>query len=365
MDNIKSIQLKIISIAITIACATWIIDSAVDSFLYYDEEFLDSLVLDVSAFEWYIRSFFGGCIIIAGLTIANFTSKQKKLEKTTADSENRYLSLVESTDDSIYLVDKDCNYLYMNRKHRGRLGIQGDQFRERSYREFHAPHETQWFMKKIDKVFTSGISTQYEYKSLRDGKHFLQTFSPVKNSKGDITAVTIVSKDITLLKEVEEKLRTLSLTDSLTGLYNRRGFFTLADQQLKLSDRQKKGMILISADLDYLKRINDDLGHQEGDKILIETAFILRQTFRESDIIARVGGDEFVILASETPSDNFTALITRLNTNIDSYNKASEKNYKLSLSIGIAHYKSGSHRTIDELLSEADGLMYEQKNQKR
>jgi diguanylate cyclase (GGDEF)-like protein len=209
------------------------------------------------------------------------------------------------------------------------------------------------------------MSAKYEYKSLRDGKHFLQTFSPVKSSTGEITAVSIVSKEITKLKDVEEKLRTLALTDALTGLYNRRGFFTLAEQQLKLADRQQKGMILISADLDNLKRINDSMGHQEGDEVLIVTARILRQTFRESDIIARIGGDEFVILGNENPEADFETLVSRLETNINSYNQTTNTNNKLSLSFGMSRYSPGSHRSVDELLSEADRLMYANKNQKK
>ena len=113
----------------------------------------------------------------------------------------------------------------------------------------------------------------------------------------------------TLLREkLEEELLSLSITDPLTGLHNRRGFLSLAEQQLKLSDRNKRGMQLYFADLDGLKWINDTLGHEEGDKALIEAATVFKETFRTSDIIARLGGDEYAALAidiTEERSRNF------------------------------------------------------------
>jgi PleD family two-component response regulator len=111
---------------------------------------------------------------------------------------------------------------------------------------------------------------------------------------------------------MQEQIRSLSLVDELTGLYNRRGFLTLASQQLKLAHRLKKRMLLVFADLDGMKRINDTLGHQEGDKALIEIAKILKETFRESDIIARLGGDEFVVLTLEKSVSSDDAITKRL-----------------------------------------------------
>ena len=110
-------------------------------------------------------------------------------------------------------------------------------------------------------------------------------------------AITVVSKDITKLKQMEEKLRVLSLTDELTGLYNRRGFFTLSEQQLKMAGRLKSGIFMLYADMDTQKEINDRFGHQGGDLALIEIADIFKTTYRASDIIARIGGDEFTIFS--------------------------------------------------------------------
>jgi diguanylate cyclase (GGDEF)-like protein len=166
------------------------------------------------------------------------------------------------------------------------------------------------------------------------------------------------------LKENEKKLHSLSITDELTGLYNRRGFFTLAEQQLKQSIRDKKGIYLVLADVDHLKRINDNLGHHEGDVVLIKTANLLKESFRESDIIARIGGDEFVILVNETPETTIDTITVRLKENIKAYNNTKSKNYEISLSIGVIHCSSEEPCNLEELIIKADKLMYTEKKQK-
>jgi diguanylate cyclase (GGDEF)-like protein/PAS domain S-box-containing protein len=292
-------------------------------------------------------------------------ARRRKTEEALQESENKYRSLVESTDDSIYLVDKHYKYLYMNKKHLKRMGLTEEKSMGQPYSEFHTPEETGFFMEKIDKVLESGESNQYEYKSLRDGRYFFQTFSPVKEPNGRAVAVTVVSKDVTKLKHLEEELRMLSLTDELTGLYNRRGFQTLAEMQFNISNRLKKGMYLLYADLDGLKEINDNHGHQEGDQALIETAEILKKNYRRSDIIARIGGDEFVVVPVGTSRDSVELITTRLKEAIDEYNTKSSLKYKLSLSVGIAYYDPKNPCTVDELLESADKFMYEHKKQKK
>jgi diguanylate cyclase (GGDEF)-like protein/PAS domain S-box-containing protein len=165
-------------------------------------------------------------------------------------------------------------------------------------------------------------------------------------------------------KRAEEELRSLSLVDDLTGLYNRRGFLTLAEQQLKVAHRMKKGMLLLFADLDKMKWINDTLGHREGDSALIYAANIFKNTFRESDIIARIGGDEFVILALETSESDIGTITNRLEEALRSHNQKNRRPYSLSISMGVARYNPLSPRSIEELLDEADQRMYEQKRSK-
>ena len=118
-------------------------------------------------------------------------------------------------------------------------------------------------------------------------------------------------------------LRGLSLVDDLTGLYNRRGFMTLAEAHLRVAMRAGQRFLLVYADLDGLKEINDTLGHRYGDEALVKMADVLRATFRQSDILARLGGDEFVVLAAEAWNDTEHTLLTRLETQLNILNAGS------------------------------------------
>jgi len=166
------------------------------------------------------------------------------------------------------------------------------------------------------------------------------------------------------LKRSEEELRTLSMIDALTGLYNRRGFLDVAEKQLKISNRLKTEALVFYIDLDGMKWINDKLGHKEGDVALARTAGILKDTFRESDFIGRIGGDEFVILATATHQNYVNVIIKRLKERLDIHNARVKQQYKLSLSMGMASYDPEHHRLIGELIEQADKAMYLQKNAK-
>jgi diguanylate cyclase (GGDEF)-like protein len=160
---------------------------------------------------------------------------------------------------------------------------------------------------------------------------------------------------------MEEALLALSLIDELTGLYNRRGFVILSQHQLKTANRARRRMLLLFADFDDLKAINDAFGHPEGDRALIEVADVLRETFRESDIIARIGGDEFVVLAMETSRTSAQIIAARLQENLEAHNARTDRLYKLSLGVGITHYDPEHPCSINDLVAQADRAMYEHK----
>jgi len=165
-------------------------------------------------------------------------------------------------------------------------------------------------------------------------------------------------------QRVLEELRTLSLSDELTGLYNRRGFFILAEQQIKIATRTKRGMLLVSADLDGLKKINDGFGHHEGDRAIVDAGQLLRQSFRESDIISRIGGDEFVILITEKPEINAEVLFGRLRKNLESHNRRVQRPYPFSISMGVAAFDPQNPVDLNTLLIAADKSMYINKKRK-
>jgi diguanylate cyclase (GGDEF)-like protein/PAS domain S-box-containing protein len=288
-------------------------------------------------------------------------TERKDVEKALKESEDKYRSVMQSVGDSIYLVDRACRYLFMNKKHQARLGQTGDGYIGQAYGYFHSPEETKELSDNVETVLKTGETIQHEHLSLRDNRYFLRTLSPVKDSDGYIWAVTVVSKDVNELKQLENKLRNLSFTDDLTGLYNRRGFFTMIEQILKLAKREKRGVFLVYADLDNLKAINDLLGHHEGDQALVQAVAILRATFRESDIMARIGGDEFVVIPMDSGEDNADVIKARFQKNLIGHNERTDHPFTLSISLGMAYYDPDSSCSVDELLRRAEKLMYDDK----
>lgn len=185
--------------------------------------------------------------------------------------------------------------------------------------------------------------------------------SLVKSAEGDPQLAIALVEDITELKHAEEELWDLLRTDELTKLYNRRGFLALAEQQVKLAVRQQRGMLLVYADVDNLKTINDTYGHRAGDKALIATATVLRETFRDSDIVARLGGDEFVVLAIDTREEDAALVTTRLQRCLARHTGRTP----LTLSWGVAHFDPAAPTPLAELIAHADTAMYAQKQQKK
>lgn len=160
------------------------------------------------------------------------------------------------------------------------------------------------------------------------------------------------------------QLHTMSFKDELTGLNNRRGFMIKADELLKISRRSTGIFTIYFIDLDGMKRINDTLGHSEGDKALIDMADIMRKSFRESDVLARLGGDEFAAAVVLESSADAGTVKERLQDKISKLNGSDIRSYTLAASIGCA-FCSDSCSGLDALLETADEVMYEEKKKRR
>ncbi|MEA5601697.1 sensor domain-containing diguanylate cyclase [Nostoc sp. UHCC 0252] len=165
-------------------------------------------------------------------------------------------------------------------------------------------------------------------------------------------------------KESEMEGRQLSLTDELTGLHNRRGFFVMAEQQLKIAHRMRLLCWVIFIDLDGLKQVNDTLGHDMGDALIVDAGRLLKQSFRNSDIVARLGGDEFIVFISSYFKDA-DSIEACLQVNTANFNQQQNRKYQLSMSIGIERYSPGSNMSLEQLIASSDELMYANKRLKR
>jgi diguanylate cyclase (GGDEF)-like protein/PAS domain S-box-containing protein len=275
--------------------------------------------------------------------------------------------------EGIVVLDHEDRVVRANRKFEEMFGYTIEEIVGRTINELIVPPELQDQAIGLTNQVAQGTDIEEETIRCRsDGTrlHVSILGTPVI-VHGDQVAVYGIYRDITAQKATEEALRRLSTTDELTGLFNRRGFFMLAEQQRHLAVRKKSELLLLYIDIDDFKRINDEFGHLEGDRVLADLGEILRSCYRESDVLARVGdgggimarmgGDEFVVLAFEPGPDGERILTTRLKERLAQYNRRRHAQYQVAVSIGAARLVAEADVTIDSLLAAADTLMYDAK----
>jgi diguanylate cyclase (GGDEF)-like protein len=163
---------------------------------------------------------------------------------------------------------------------------------------------------------------------------------------------------------LECEVRALSLRDDLTQLYNRRGFYVLAEQARLLARRAEEPFSVLFLDVDNLKPTNDALGHEAGSALLREMAEVLRDCFRETDVVGRMGGDEFVV-AGRMSEEEMGVATRRLEELAEEANGRGKRAYLLHFSVGVVTAEAGEDKSLEELVEAADQLMYEQKRAKK
>lgn len=276
-----------------------------------------------------------------------------------------FKALMDSTKDSVYLLGRDGRFLFVNKAHLDRMELQESDVIGSYYQDIHSPEEWKRTESVLNRVLRNNVIADEEYQSSRDGGYYLQTMAPVQDDKGRLSAVLVTSKDISERHQFEDRMKTWAMQDELTGLLNRRGFMLFADQQRSVARRLDRKLLLLFMDMDNLKTINDSLGHELGDAAIQEMAQVMNETFRKADILARVGGDEFVVLAFESTADYADALQARLLQTVLAHNAKKDRKYQVSMSVGAVIWDPTSADTIEDVLATADRLMYEQKMHKK
>jgi diguanylate cyclase (GGDEF)-like protein/PAS domain S-box-containing protein len=279
------------------------------------------------------------------------------------ESEEKYRDLVENAAVGILIDDVDGNVVYFNDKFSRLFGYKQNEFAKLKPEDYIFPEDLK-IIREYHRRRISGedAPSRYEIRGIHKNKKLinLEVYTILLKKNGKIIGTRNYIMDITERKRVEDHLSYQSMTDELTGLLNRRGFKSLAQHQIQLAKKIKKGFYLFYCDLNDMKKINDRFGHNTGDKALRDIANILRSSFRKTDIIARVGGDEFIILAPEAMPESLNVMLNRLNANIDKYNLSSNS-FKISLSIGYVYFNPDDARTLEQIMEAADKMMYQEK----
>ncbi len=284
------------------------------------------------------------------------------------DTENKYQDLFENANDAIFLVDNEFRYIDVNSKATELFGYEKDEFLNMTIFDVIPSDQQPRSGEELVKLQSERRYEKFQGKMrTRDGRWLdIEVSSSAILHDGKVVGSRDIVRDISDRKKLEEMLRAISITDELTGLFNRRGFLDISNRQCRFLDRVDGSLFLLFADIDNMKWINDTLGHHMGDQALVEVADLLKSTFRKADVVGRLGGDEFAVLLTEKSDvTSIDSATSRLENALREANEQHDRAFPIALSYGVVRYDSETPCSVDVLLSSADRLMYENKNKKK
>ena len=282
----------------------------------------------------------------------------KRDDSTLRESEAHWRRLIDHMSDMVAEVNLKGVYQYANPSYKHILGYAPSSLLGKSFFQYVPPED----LDKVITTFNTGIDQgspqrlEHLYRHAEGNYIWLETVgNPVFNAQGTITSMVLVVREVTERKQREDRLRYLGWHDYLTGLYNRAYF---EEEMHRVKSKCLNAIGIIICDVDGLRFINDTLGHDKGDILLVELASILQRVFRASDVVARIGGDEFAVLLTNSSRLTAEKAGQRIQEAINSYNQANP-NLLLNVSIGLAVAEQGVN--IHHLFKEADNNMHREK----
>lgn len=290
-------------------------------------------------------------------------SRRKQAETIVRKSRDFYLGLLEDFPALIWRSGVDGQYNYFNKSWFSFTGSRMEQYPGFGMKEAVHPDDLDRFVQTYTDAFRARKKFELECRLRRhDGEYrWVVNFgSPFNDIEGNYAGYIGSCYDITERRMAEEKLKYLSLHDSLSGLYNRTYF---EEEMSRLAKGRQYPIGIILCDVDGLKLVNDTLGHDAGDRLLVAAAGVIESSFRKEDMIARIGGDEFAVLLPNTPRDKVERAYHRIQENCLKYNQ-SNPDLPLSMSVGFA-VSNGKLTDLNDVFKSADNSMYREKLHRR
>ena len=297
-------------------------------------------------------------------------SARKNAEREFIESQNRFRNIVETASDAIFSFDENGSIVVANRAAEELLEYGGGDLAGRNFRHLiPAKYSVGWG--QIERYTTSGDTTAARKTAeltllSKSGREIPVQISMSEKQLGEKTIFTAIIRDVSAQKAAEEELRLLSITDTLTQLYNRRHFHSLAQKELDRSKRTRAVFSLLLIDIDDFKKYNDTYGHTEGDQVLIKIGDVMRKNFRSMNSCFRLGGEEFVVLLADAGDAGAMVAAERFRirfSEVEFRPVPGGKPVKMTVSIGISEYHEGD--TIEDVVYFADLAMYAAKNRGR
>lgn len=288
---------------------------------------------------------------ITGMEMLNNNCQQEA--HTLRESREMYRILLDESSDPIFTFYPDGTYRYVNKAFADGVGRRQDEIIGRKIWDVFSKDEADKRFAAVKWVFENAQVRVIEVRVPRpDGdRYYITTVKPILGEGGEVLSVICISKDITDRKRMEEELRHLSTYDLLSGLYNRNFFET---EVARIQNSRLFPVSVVMIDLNHLKTVNDRYGHAVGDEMIRKAARVIKESFRAEEIIARFGGDEFVVLLPETGETGAREAVARLRANVER-----QGDPLLSLAVGWASGDKGC--SLQELMRLADDRMYQQK----
>lgn len=301
-------------------------------------------------------------------TVHRVDMRRSRAEQNLADNESRYRDLFDHSQGLICIHNLKGILSTVNPAALTLLGYNAAEMVGRNLRDFVPDEYWPRFDAQLRVIEHEGIAAGLLSLIAKNGKKIVLRYHNVLVSEPDKEPYVLAhAQDVTELLKAQHALQNLSLTDELTGLYNRRGFLTLAEQQIKLERHEgtARGLVLMFADMDGLKQINDRWGHGAGSDAIVNFSKLLKSVLRSADLVARWGGDEFVILTIGSSDEGPDLMIDRIQNTLRRYNEESMLPYDLACSIGVAPVRVDDDMTFEQIIAEADAAMYEEKRRRK